>query len=46
MKTLNNIQKLSKIGKVLSRIVFIFCIIGFAAVSSGFLQSASRLARR
>ena len=29
MKTLNNIQKLSKIGKVLSRIMFIFSIIGF-----------------
>lgn len=29
MKTLNNIQKLSNTGKVLSRIVFIFCIIGF-----------------
>ena len=29
MKTLNTIQKLSNTGKVLSRIVFIFCIIGF-----------------
>lgn len=37
MKTLNNIQKLSKIGKVLSRIVFIFCIIGFCGCIVGIL---------
>ena len=28
MKTLNIIQKLSKMGKVLSKIIFIFCIVG------------------
>ncbi len=28
MKTLNTIQTLSKIGKILSKIVYIFCIIG------------------
>ena len=40
MKTLNNIQKLSKIGKVLSRIVFIFCIIGFCGCAVGILSMA------
>ena len=29
MKSLNTIQKLSKIGKVLSKIAFIFSVIGF-----------------
>lgn len=40
MKTLNNIQKLSKIGKVLSRIVFIFCIIGFCGCIVGIISMA------
>ena len=40
MKTLNNIQKLSKIGKVFSRIVFIFCIIGFCGCIVGILSMA------
>jgi len=40
VKTLNNIQKLSKIGKVLSRIVFIFCIIGFCGCIVGILSMA------
>lgn len=40
MKTLNTIQKLSKIGKVLSRIVFIFCIIGFCGGVVGILSMA------
>ena len=40
VKTLNNIQKLSKIGKVLSRIVFIFCIIGFCGCVIGILSMA------
>lgn len=40
VKTLNNIQKLSKIGKVLSRIVFIFCIIGFCGCVVGILSMA------
>lgn len=40
VKTLNNIQKLSNIGKVLSRIVFIFCIIGFCGCIVGILSMA------
>lgn len=40
MKTLNNIQKLSKIGKVLSKIVFIFCIVGFCGCIVGILSMA------
>lgn len=40
MKTLNNIQKLSKIGKVLSRLVFVFCIIGFCGCIVGILSMA------
>ena len=40
MKTLNNIQKLSKIGKVLSRILFIFSIIGFCGCIVGILSMA------
>ena len=40
MKTLNTIQKLSKIGQVLSRIVFAFCIIGFCGCIVGILSMA------
>ena len=40
MKTLNNIQKLSKIGKVLSWLVFVFCIIGFCGCIVGILSMA------
>lgn len=40
MNTLNVIQKLSKIGKVLSRIIFIFCIIGFCGCVVGILSMA------
>ena len=40
MKTLNNIQKLSKIRKVLSRLVFVFCIIGFCGCIVGILSMA------
>ena len=40
VKTLNNIQKLSNTGKVLSRIVFIFCIIGFCGCIVGILSMA------
>lgn len=29
MKTLNTIQTLSKVGKVLCRIIFVFCLVGF-----------------
>lgn len=40
MKTLNTIQKLSKIGKVLSRIMFIFCIVGFCGCIVGIVSMA------
>ena len=40
MKTLNIIQKLCKIGKVLSKIMFIFCIIGFCGCIIGILSMA------
>lgn len=35
MKTLHTIQTLSKIGKVLSKIVYICCIIGFCGCAAG-----------
>lgn len=38
MKTLNTIQKLSKIGKVLSKIAFIFSVIGFCGCIAGLLS--------
>lgn len=37
MKTLNRIQTLSKIGRVLSKIVFIFSVIGFFGCIAGIL---------
>ena len=40
MKTLNIIQKLFRIGKVLSKIMFIFCIIGFCGCIVGILSMA------
>lgn len=40
MNTLTTIQKLSKIGKILSKIVFIFCIIGFCGCIVGILSMA------
>ena len=40
MKTLNTIQTLSKIGKVLSKMVFIFCVIGFCGCIVGILSMA------
>jgi len=40
MKTLKTIQTLSKIGKVLSRIMFIFCIVGFCCCIVGILSMA------
>lgn len=40
MKTLKTIQKLSKIGKALSRIMFIFCIVGFCCCIVGILSMA------
>lgn len=38
MKSLNTIQKLSKIGKVLSKIAFIFSVIGFCGWIAGLLS--------
>ena len=40
MKTLNTIQKLSNAGRILSKIVFIFCLVGaiLCALSSGYLE--------
>ena len=35
MKTLKKIQKLSKLGRILSKIVFIFCIIGIVGCAAG-----------
>jgi len=40
MKTLHTIQKLWKIGKALSTILFIFCIIGFCDCIVGILSMA------
>ena len=38
MKSLNTIQKLSKIGTVLSKIAFIFSVIGFCGCIAGLLS--------
>ena len=38
MKSLNTIQKLSKIGKILSKIAFIFSVIGFCGCIAGLLS--------
>ena len=38
MKSLNTIQKMSKIGKVLSKIAFIFSVIGFCGCIVGLLS--------
>ena len=40
MKTLPTIQKLSKLGKVLSRIAFIFAVIGFVGCIAGLISAA------
>ena len=37
MKTLNTIQKLSKIGRILSKIIFIFCLVGGILCAVGIL---------
>lgn len=37
MKTLNTIQTLSKIGKVLSKIIYICCIVGFCGCVAGII---------
>lgn len=41
MKTLNTIQSLAKIGKILSKIIFIFCIVGFCCCIAGIISTAS-----
>lgn len=38
MKSLNAIQKLSKIGKILSKIAFIFAIVGFCGCIAGLIS--------
>ncbi len=38
MKSLNTIQKLSKIGKILSKIAFVFAVIGFCGCVAGLLS--------
>lgn len=40
MKTLNTIQTLSKIGKILSRIMFILCLVGACGCVVGILSMA------
>lgn len=35
MKTLTTIQKISRLGKTLSKIAFVFSVIGFVAVWRG-----------
>ena len=40
LKTLNTIQVLSKIGKILSRIIFVCCIVGFCGCIAGVLSLA------
>lgn len=40
MKTLNIIQRLSRIGRILSKIIFIFCIIGFCGCIVGIFSMA------
>lgn len=41
MKTLKTIQVLAKVGKVMSKIVFIFCIIGFCGCVIGITSVAA-----
>ena len=41
MKTLNTIQTLSKIGKILSVIIFVFCIVGFCFCVAGIICLAA-----
>ena len=40
MKTLGTIQKLWKLGKVLCRVVFIFCIVGLCGCAAGIISMA------
>ena len=40
MKTLNTIQVLAKIGKIVSKIIFVFCIVGFCGCAAGILSLA------
>ncbi len=40
MKTLNSIQVLARIGRIVSRIIFVFCIVGFCGCAAGILSLA------
>ncbi len=40
MKTLHTIQVLAKIGKIVSKVIFVFCIVGFCACAVGILTLA------
>ncbi len=42
-KTLNEIQKLAKIARVICRIVFVFCIVGAALCLTGIVSTAAGL---
>ena len=41
MKTLNAIQKLFKLGKALSSVMFVFCVVGFCGGAVGMLSMAA-----
>ena len=41
MKTLNSIQVMMKIGKIVSMIIFIFCVIGFCGCVVGIISLAA-----
>ena len=40
MKTLNTIQVLAKIGRIISKIIFVCCIVGFCGCAAGILSLA------
>ena len=40
MKTLDTIQKISKAGKIISKIIFIFCVVGFVGCAIGIVSLA------
>ncbi len=41
MKTLKSIQVLARIGRILSKIIFIFCIVGFCGCVAGIVSLAA-----
>ena len=41
MKTLNVIQKLFRLGKVLSSVMFVFCVVGFCGGTVGIVSMAT-----